>query len=52
VLHLAGGVGVGGDVGDLLELERALEADGQADVAAEVEEELAVVDALGDAGSA
>ena len=42
VLHLAGGVGVGGDVGDLLELQRALERHGQADVAADVEEELAL----------
>ena len=40
MLHLAGGVGVGGDVGDLLELQRALERDGQPDVAADVEEEL------------
>ena len=42
VLHLAGGVGVGGDVGDLLQLQRPLERDGQADVAADVEEELAL----------
>ena len=48
VLHLAGRVGVGRDVGDLLQLERALEADGQADVAAEVEEELAVLPVLRD----
>ena len=41
VLHLAGRVGVGGDVGDLLELERALERDREPDVAAEVEEEVA-----------
>ena len=40
VLHLAGGVGVGRDVGDLLQLQRPLEADRQADVAAEIEEEL------------
>jgi hypothetical protein len=40
VLHLAAGVGVGGDVGDLLELQRALERDRAADVAAEVEVEL------------
>ena len=43
VLHLAGRVGVGGDVGDLLELQRALERHRQADVAAEVEEEVALV---------
>ena len=48
VLHLARRVGVGRDVGDLLELERALEAHGQADVAAEVEEEAGVLPVLGD----
>ena len=42
------GVGVGRDVGDLLELERALERHRQADVAAEVEEELGVLPVLGD----
>ena len=42
VLHLAGRVGVGRDVGDLLQLQRALERDRQADVAAEVEEEVGV----------
>ena len=39
MLHLAGGVGVGGDVGDLLELERALQRHRQSHVAAQVEEE-------------
>ena len=48
VLHLAARVGVGRDVGDLLELQRALERDRQPDVAAEVEEELRVRVALGD----
>ena len=48
VLHLAGGVGLGRDVADLLELERALEADGEAHAAAEVEEEALVVVPLGD----
>jgi hypothetical protein len=49
VLHLARRVGVGGDVGDLLQLQRALEAHREPHVAAEVEEELAVLDLLGDA---
>src|SRR5439155_1306252 len=39
VLHLAGGVGLGRDVRDLLELERPRQAHRQADVPAEVEEE-------------
>ena len=38
MLHLAGGVALGVDVGDLLELERALEGDGVVDAAAEEEE--------------
>jgi hypothetical protein len=38
VLHLAGGVAFGVDVGDLLELERAFERDGVVDAAAEEEE--------------
>ena len=38
VLHLSGGVALGVDVGDLLELERALEGDGVVDAAAEEEE--------------
>ena len=38
VLHLAGGVAFGVDVGDLLELERAFEGDGVVDAAAEEEE--------------
>ena len=41
VLHLARGVGVGGDVGDLLELERALEGYRQAHVPAQAQEEAA-----------
>ena len=48
MLHLPRGVGVGGDVADLLHLQRALEAHRQADVAAEVEEELVVAVPLGD----
>ena len=48
VLHLAGGVRLGRDVGDLLQLQRALERDRQSDVASEVEEERAVMEALGD----
>src|SRR5207247_4416998 len=39
VLHLAGRVGLGRDVRDLLQLERALQTDGQTDVPTEVEEE-------------
>ena len=38
VLHLAGGVAFGVDVGDLLELEGAFEGDGVVDAAAEEEE--------------
>jgi hypothetical protein len=38
VLHLAGRVALGVDVGDLLELERALERDREVDAAAEEEE--------------
>ena len=38
VLHLAGGVAFGVDVGDLLELECAFERDGVVDAAAEEEE--------------
>ena len=38
VLHLARRVALGVDVGDFLELERALERDGVMDAAAEVEE--------------
>src|SRR3954454_6689735 len=48
VLHLAGRVRVGRDVRDLLQLQRAFERDGQADVPPEVEEERLVVEALGD----
>src|ERR1039458_7644440 len=38
VLHLAGGVAFGVDVGNFLELERAFERDGVVDAAAEEEE--------------
>ena len=38
VLHLAGGVAFGVDVGNFLELERAFEGDGVVDAAAEEEE--------------
>ena len=48
MLHLAGRIGIGGDVGDLLQLQRALQADGQADVPAEIEKEAALVMRLGD----
>jgi hypothetical protein len=37
VLHFAGGVAFGVDVGDFFELERAFEGDGEVDAAAEVE---------------
>jgi len=42
VLHLSRGVCVGGDVGDLLQLQRALQRHWQADVAADVQEEHAL----------
>ena len=48
MLHLAGRVRLGRDVRDLLQLQRALERDRQADVAAEVEEERLVEVALRD----
>ena len=48
MLHLPGGVGVGGDVGDLLQLQGPLERHRQADVPAYVEEELAPPELLGD----
>jgi hypothetical protein len=38
VFHLAGGVSFGVDVGDLLELERALQRNGEVDAAAQEEE--------------
>ena len=47
VLHLAGRVAFGVDVGDLLQLERALERDRVVDPAPEVEEVAALVEALG-----
>ena len=48
VLHLGGGVALGVDVGDLLELERALERDGEEREAAEEEEVLMARVAFGD----
>src|SRR4051795_7015269 len=48
MLHLAGGVRLGRDVGDLFQLERALERNRKPDVTAEVEEERLVVVAFGD----
>ena len=47
VFHLSGGVALGVDVADLLELERSLEGDGVVDAAAEEEE---VVGGVEDAG--
>ena len=47
MLHLSGGVALGVDVADLLELERALEGDGVVDAAAQEEE---VVGGVEDAG--
>ena len=38
VLHFAGGIAFGVDVGNFLELERAFESDGVVDAAAEIEE--------------
>lgn len=48
VLHLAGGVAFGVDVGDLLELERAFEGDGVVDAAAEEEEVVRSVEEAGE----
>ena len=48
MLHLAGGVAFGVDVGDLLELEGAFEGDGEVDAAAEVEEVAGGGEALGE----
>src|SRR6185437_8636873 len=48
VLHLAGGVAFGVDVGDLLELEGAFEGDGVVDAAAEEEEVAGVIELLGE----
>ena len=36
VLHLAGGIGLGRDVADLLELERAFQAHGKTDVTSQI----------------
>ena len=46
MLHLAGGVAFGVDVGDLLEFERAFEGDGVVDAAAEEEEVVGGVEDL------
>ena len=48
VLHLAGGVAFGVDVGDLLELECAFEGDGVVDAAAEEEEVVGGVEDFGE----
>ena len=48
VLHLAGRIGVGRDVGDLLELERSLEGDRHAGMTPDVEEEVRLPAPLGD----
>ena len=48
VLHLAGRIAFGVDVGDLLQLQRALERDRVVDAAAEVQEVGAVVEARRD----
>ena len=48
VLHLAGGVAFGVDVGDLLELEGTLEGDGVVDAAAEEEEVIGGGEDLGE----
>ncbi len=48
VLHLAGGVAFGVDVGDLLELEGAFEGDGVVDAAAEEEEVVGGVEDFGE----
>ena len=48
MLHLAGRIALGVDVGDLLQLQRAFERDRIVDAAPEVEEVAALVEALGD----
>ena len=48
VLHLAGRIALGVDVGDLLQLQRAFERDRIVDAAPEVEEVAALIEALGD----
>ena len=48
VLHLAGGVAFGVDVGNFLELERAFEGDGVVDAAAEEEEVAGVGELFGE----
>ena len=48
VLHLAGGIALGVDVGDLLELERAFERDRIVDAAAQEQEVGAAVEPLRD----
>jgi hypothetical protein len=48
VLHLAGGVAFGVDVGDFFQLERAFEGDGVVDAAAEEEEVVGGVEDFGE----
>ena len=48
VLHLAGGVAFGVDVGDLLELERAFEGDRVVDASAEEKEVIGTVEEAGE----
>lgn len=48
VLHLAGGVAFGVDVGDLLQLEGAFEGDGVVDAPAEEEEVVGAVEEFGE----
>ena len=48
MLHLSGRVGIGGDVGDLLQLQCAFEGHRQADVPAQVQEEVRSVVAFRD----
>ena len=47
VLHFAGGVAFGVNVGDFLELERAFERDGEMDAAAEIEKVARVGEVFG-----
>ncbi len=48
MLHFAGGVALGVDVGNFLELERAFEGDGEMDAATEVEKIARVGEAGGE----
>ena len=51
VLHLTGGVALGVDVADLLELERAFEGDGVVDATAQEEEVVGGVEDAGELGA-